>query len=385
MNTKRKIVMLALLLTLVLSPLFAGMLMAGYNPITVNEAGIVPTKSYGMSANPSITSAPIVTNPTTTDNLYGGNYAAYLITVNITNTVAVAGIGAITVTLNTTTAIVCGMQYSNVTHVWTEHATNPTYITGTGTNCSDANDINATLTFYIDWLFSDTNDLYVFCKVFNATGTGSFTSQSAGTYDIDTDLSLTTDNFITDAQVEQNSIMGVETLTYSYEDSAAAVHPLAAQTDFYVGRAASTDVDSTYDAQYWEADSYSDSTGIATWTTAILAKGGAHTETFSMFAVKQSDGSTGTTVMGTDGSDTVSVLDHPPADDDDDGILPGIDWTSPEVVNTMILVGGIIVVGGVIYAMKSSISMMGAGRRGLSMHKRRKTTRRKNTSKRRKR
>jgi hypothetical protein len=343
-----------------------------------NEAMITPVRTFGLSSTPSVTSAAIVTNPTTTDNMYGGTYTTYVITGNITDDSTSLNFQNVTLNFNSSTTVLAAMRWTNATNAFAEVAGTQAVSTfvGTGTNITDANDFNFTVSISFDWTFTDVDDIYLWIQGYS--NNTEFTSQSAGTYDIDTDLSLTSSDFIVRSQVEQNTIFDVNTLTYSYEDSGGAVHPLAAQTDFYVCRDART-TSPTYDAQYWEADTYSESTGVATWTTPITAKGSIHTETFTLFAITQS-GTAGTSAscMGTDGTDSVNILDGPPPADDGGGI--GDALANPDVITVLAIGGGgiaLVFVG--YYYMSSNAASTGA--RGGRKRTQRKTTRKKSMKK----
>jgi hypothetical protein len=296
---KRKTIVLGLVLLLVIMPMVGVMMAPPVETSILNNTPFSPIKDYGISADPTIKAVPVITNADDTDNLYGGNYKAYTITVSITQAVGVAGIGEVIVTFNTTTDIICGMQYDNVTHAWTEYATNPTYITGTGTNITDANDFNATLTVYIDWTFPDTDNVYLWVKVWNATGTGSVTDQSTGTYDIDTELTMTPVSFIGLISTSVNDPIAIASTTISYADSGGDNYPLGAQTDFLLVRTPATG-----GTDSWSEVSYSDSTGIATWAT-VTAGYIAQKETFTMYAYKQ--GTTTTNLFYTSFTDSLEL------------------------------------------------------------------------------
>ena len=347
---------------MLLMPMLGGMVMTPQ--ADVNDVGLAPVKDFGLSANPTVTNVPIVTNPDSTDNLYGGNYRTYYITANITNAVSIQDVGAITITFNSTTAIVCGVSYSNVTALWTEHATNPTYITATATNTTDANDMNITVSVTIDWLFPDTDDMWVHIAIYNATGAGITRAQSAATYDIDTDLTVSSTTFFTNAAEADGSLMAVNTLTYSYEDSAAAIFPLAAQTDFWVTRNAATTGTPVYAAESWEANAYVDATGVATWLQILSKGGGEHVETFTLLAVKQAAGSGGTTLMGTTQTDTISIeYSGVRTDTGGAGVIPVPDIP---IEQGLIIGGAVVAIGGIGYIIMSRGGSRSSGRRRTS-------------------
>ncbi len=375
MNKKKKtgLVVLAIML---LMPMFGGMVMTPQ--ADVSDVSLEPVKDFGLSANPTIGTAAICTNPDTTDNMYGGNYKTYLITANITDSDQAADIANVTIIFKGTTELV-SMQWLNSTNVWAEVAGTSavTTFTGTGTNTTDANDMNITLSIQWDWTFPDTDDIDIVIQIYATDGTEVNDTANVN-YEVDTDLTLASTTFFTNAAEGDGSPMTVNTLTYSYEDSAGEVFPLAAQTDFWVTRSAATTGTPVYAAESFEANAYVDATGVATWLPILSKGGGEHTETFTLLAVKQSAGSAGTTLMGATKTDTVSIEYSGVRTHDGIDLLPITDIPSEQVGIIAVIV---IVVGGIGYfaVSKNSGGRASGGRRKTTKRKtiKRKATKRK--------
>jgi len=357
MGNKKKILILAIVLALFVGPLALTAFNAG--DVVINDTIVRPSNPFTVAGavqvvDTTLALATRLTNPRTTDNMYAGNYESYIIVANVT-AAAYTDLANITVILKSATSELISWRWVNTSASMSE-VTGASYVTSTMSNATASTYCNLTISFTIDWTCPDTDDLDIRVQSYNTTGT-EVNGTKDGNYDIDSDLTLTSSDFIVRSQVEQNSVFEVNTLLYSYEDSGATVFPLAAQTDFYVGRDART-TPPTYDAQYWQADSYSESTGVATWTTDITAKGGIHTETFTLFAITQG-GTAGSSAscMGTDGTDSVNILDGPPPAGDGGGI--GDALANPDTLTLLVVGGGgigIVLIGYYYYTGKTAAS-----------------------------
>lgn len=369
MGKKRKIMGLAVLFAMILLPMMGGIMMSLPQGVH-NEVGVNPIKTYGLSADPSVGTAAICTNIDDTDNMYGGRYKTYLITANITDSDSAQDIANVTIIFVGSSEL-ASMQWVNTSNVWAEVA-GSTYIAGTGVNTTHANDFDVTLSIEIEWAFPDTDDVDITVQVY-ATDGSEVNDTANVNYDIDTDLTLASTEFITKATEPGGDLMAVNTLTYSYEDSVAGKFPLAAQTDFWVTRSASTAGAVVYAAMSWESTGYVDSTGVATFAAILSKGGGEHTESFNLFAVAQAAGSAGTTLMGSTQTDTVSVEYAGVDPGEDDDIIPALDDLTTEQIIVIIVIG---VVGvGVIYYLVKGSSTTKKTYRKKSMKKKRKSKR----------
>ena len=263
MNNKKVIVLGIIFLMVFVS--FAGLMLAPPNTLQANNNPFSPNRTYEIAADPSVSNAPIVTNPRTTNNLYGGTYETYYITANITNAVSIADVGEIEITLNSSSTVLAGVQYDNTTATWSEVSTGASTWVATATNTTDTNDMNITVTFTIDWTFPDTDGAYICMYIHNATGTGTVFSQSAGTYDIDTDVSMTPTSFISLISTHVSDTFTPVDVTFSYESSGGTVHPLAAQSDIYMTRTPASGLTDSWNPTYTEG------TGVASW--AVITAG----------------------------------------------------------------------------------------------------------------
>jgi len=303
MDRKRKFMICGIVLVLLAMPFALSML--NYQTTTLEGLSAEPIRNFGLSTITVPTSA-VVTNLDDTDNLYCGGYKDYIMTVNITDDAQSSDIANVTIIFTAAAGEFASFQWLNTTNVWAELTGTDYLRLTTGTNTTDALKMDVTITFKLEWACPDTNDVDIVTSVGDIDK--SIVNDTAGvTYDFDSDLTLASDVFFTYAEEGQNELMAVNTLTYSYEDSLGDNYPLAAETDFWVSRTAR--VGSL--AAYFEAASYVDGTGVATWNP-ILSTGGEHTDTFTLYAVTQAGGSSGTTLMDSTHTDTISVIEGSP-------------------------------------------------------------------------
>lgn len=282
--------------------------MLNYQTTFVEDFIAKPIRNYGLSADPVNTIADCkITNMDDTDNLYGGAYKQYIMTLNVSDADTSATIANVTATftgaaasflwLNTTT-------YDGTTGCVTQPTGNSilTLVSSTNTTTTSGNTLNITITFEVEWGMADLDNVNLVVLTYDDTG-GTDTDTKSAYCDFDTDLTLASDIFFTYAEVQQRAHIPLNTLTYSYEDSGGDNYPLAAETDFWVSKAASPG----YAIGYYEAASYVDSTGVATWSS-MVSTGTDLTDTFTLYAVSQSGGSSGTSLMDSIHTDTIDVV-----------------------------------------------------------------------------
>jgi len=302
MDKKRKFMIGTLMLVLLAMPFALSML--NYQSTTLESLSAEPIKTFGLSTITVPTSA-VVTNVDDTDNLYCGGYKDYIMTVNITDDAQSSDIANVTIIFKGTTEL-ASFQWVNTTNAWAE-CTGTSYIRlTTGTNTTHATEFDVTITFKLEWAFPDTDDVDIVTQVYDIDGTEVNDTANVD-YDFDSDLTLASDVFFTYAEGGQNELMAVNTLTYSYEDSGGDNYPLAAETDFWVSRTARVGSP----IEYFEAASYVDGTGVATWNP-ILATDMEHTDTFTLYAVSSGDGGAGTSLMDSAHTDTISIIEGSP-------------------------------------------------------------------------
>lgn len=317
MNIKRK---RALMKGAIVSFLMFGLMLSVFmSPLMMlpdsGRTAFSPIKTYGVAANPSVAVWKNFTTLHDTDNLYGGNYFTYQFTTNVTDTDGnISNVSLWFETAGSTKYY--GLLYNNATNAFTERynasfgVESSSAVVGRGT--SDW--LNITWKFTVEWAHTDVDNLRVVVDVMDGDSTSHLFNSSA-TYDFDTDLILYSDTTLfTYSTYGAGEHAGTSSVTYAYEDSGGDNYPLAAQTDFWVTRPATVDLG--LDSRNYEAESYSDSTGVASWTTIVMSdtEAGGHTEAWSIFAVKQADGATGTSLMGTTYTETITIEQSPPAD-----------------------------------------------------------------------
>lgn len=336
---KKKIFIGLLLMVLLLMPLMGNI---GDSQVKNEISTIEPINGFKIAANPSVGTAAICTNPDDTDNMYGGNYKTYLITANITDSDQASDIANVTIIFRAITEMV-SMQWINTTNAWAELAGTSAITTfiGTGTNTTHANQMNITLSMQWDWTFPDTDDIDIIIQIYATDGTEVNDTANVN-YEVDTDLTVASTELFVDANVQENDNLLLNTMKYSYEDSGGDNYPLAAETDFYITRTAGSGAN-IYPAVSYESASYSDSTGIATWNSPRgTSTGNEHTETWTILAVDNGDGASGTTLMTSTKTDTVIINSGAGGGGSVDDGLPDIISDNTGIIMVVIIGGGIV-------------------------------------------
>ena len=355
------------MLVLLAMPLALSML--NYQPTTLEDFSARPIKDFGLSASPVNTIGDCkITNFDDTDNLYGGAYSQYVMTLNVSDaegsgtvanvTAEFTGAGASFLWLNTTTY-----------HATTGCVTQPTgdtlltLVSSTNTTTGAGLTLNITITFEVEWAMADADGVALNVTTWDDSG-ASDTDSKVDYVDFDTDLTLASDVFFTYTEEGQGDLMTLNTLTYSYENSGGDNYPLAAETDFWVSRAARAG----WAIEYYEAASYAQSTGIATWTP-MRATDNEHTDTFTLYAVNQDGGGADTSLMESAHTDTINIIEGSPGTQTPRPIIDtGIDWlATPEGMGILIVAMVVIGGGGYYYFGRNTV----ASRRKTKRRKRR--------------
>lgn len=357
-----------LMLVLLAMPLALSML--NYQTTNLENLSARPIRTFGLSGDPTVEGDPIITNPDTTDNLYCGGYKDYIMTCDIEDADGYAEIFSVNLILIKGAVEYGSFLWTNTTNAWAENAGTDNIRLTTGTNTTHATEFNITITFKLEWACTDVDDVDLRVQIITAPGATEVNDTIDTNYDLDSDLTLTSDVFFTYAEEGQGDLMTLNTLTYSYEDSVAAIFPLAAETDFWVSRAARAG----WPIAYYEADSYVDGTGVATWAQ-IRASDNEHTDTFTLYAVTQDGTGTGTTLMDASHTDTIDIVEGNPIQTTRliDGV-PDIGIT-PE--GAVVIGIGVVVIGGVGYFYYGRSGTRGTRRRSTKKRKPKKPTKRK--------
>lgn len=373
MGKKKKIVLALLFLVLFVGPIALALLNTG-GPVAMVDGPDDPIKRFLGAADPTVDTAAQVTNLDDSDNLYCGGYKDYIMTVDLDDADGSEDIANVTIIFKGTTEF-ASFQWINTSNTWAE-LTGASYLRlTTGTNTTHATEMNITITFKLEWACPDLDDVDIVTQVYATDGTEVNDTANVN-YDFDSDLTLASSTFFTYAKVEQNSPMALNTLTYSYEDSGGDNYPLAAETDFWVSRAAVTA--ENVEAGYFESASYSDSTGIANFgDIRASATGAGHDETWTLYAVTQSGGSGGTDLMGTTQTDTVEVTDSSPGPQEPEptGPIPTIPSFLFSYEGMLVAVVMLVVMGIVGYVYYSGASAPKRRRKRSTRRKSRKSKR----------
>jgi len=332
MNKKQK-VFLGVVLLLLVAPM-AGMMMAAPDGVlTLDNTPLSPNKSYEMSASSVLTAADtVVTNLDDTDNLYGGAYRSYTLVVNCSDADGVADIKNVTVSFGG----YFSFRWSNFTGLVTV-VNGSTYITkGTSSNTTTASGdtLNLTIAFEVEWAMTDVDNVDITWQIWDDGALVKGTLDK--NYDIDTDLTVDTTDFVTTGAKTSETLILRDTVI-SYEDSGGNNYPLAAETDFLMTRTPATG-----GTDSWSEASYSDSTGIATWAS-VSAGYIAQQETFTLTTYTQS--TTTTNLFGEAKTDVITIANSGGGGGDDDSAVDLLD------LNTLAMIGLVGIGGYLVYTL----------------------------------
>lgn len=327
-------VFLGVLLLLILAPM-AGMMLPKFAPDN-DTFYAKPTGGFQYAADPVNTIADsVITNMDDTDNLYGGAYRQYVLTLNVSDADGANTLANVTATFGS----VASFLWLNTTayHGTTGCITQPlgssllTLVSSTNTTTASGNTLNITITFEVEWAMTDADNIALAVLTYSTDG-GTDTDTKAAYVDFDTDVVLSSSDFVSTHSVgTSGAITFSSSVVVSYEDSGGDNYPLAAETDFWATRTPATGSDDD-----WESTGYSDVTGIVTFD-AITAGHIAQLETYTFDAYTQ--GSTTTTLMGSTHTDTVDVSNSGGGGGDDDPVIGGF---TPQ----QMLIGVFLVIGG---------------------------------------
>ena len=373
MKRKKKVICLLLLVLMVSGMAFMGTTMLSTNtePATIDE----PIGGFEIAAAATSDALGVATNNITNANgvagalyCFAGAYEAYTLVVNASDADGYTEIMNITVEFVLGATAYGGFYYDSVTGVMTELAASATNVRiGAYSNISATNDVDLTVSFHFEWAMQTRANMDINITVMEAAASTELTKDT--NIDIVATLTLSDATFFTYSEYSQNEAYGTCNLKYHYTGY-TTIYPSTTETDFWVTRAA---VPSEQVAERsWENGAYS--SGIATWTTIIAAStGSGHTETFTLFAVSDGDGASGTTLMATTNTDTVIVQSSPIIGDRTtrDEVIPvGFDVSS-EGAMVMIAVATVFIIG----------AYMMYGRNTTVTRKRRRTTKKRKTTK----
>jgi hypothetical protein len=309
------------------------------------------------------------------DDLFAGAYEEYTVIVNASDADGFADIDYILISLVTGAgANVSTIQFTGSTGLFTE-VVGASYIRlGSATNVSGTNDVDLTVPFAIEWEMGAQTDLDLNITVIDATQ-GDTESINLN-LDVIATLTLSDSTLFTYAEYLNGEHFGTMQLTYHYTGY-TTTYPTAAETDFWITRSAI--VSEQVGSRSWEASSYADATGIATWSNVLAPEVNEEvTLTMSLFAVDQAGGASDTSLMSTTYTDTTQINPNAPLPEDReprDGIVPVI----PNIFGTM---EGAILVG------VAAVVVMGTGlyisKKGTTSKRTRKSTRKSTRKKRKK-
>ena len=359
-----------LMLVLLAMPLALSML--NYQTTNLEDFSARPIKDFGLSADPVNNIADcVITNMDDTDNLYGGAYRAYIMTLNVSDAEGSGTVANVTATFGS----VASFLWKNTTtyHATTGCITQPlgstllTLVSSTNTTTGAGLTLNITITFEVEWAMTDADGVDLVVLTYDDLAASDTDTKSAYV-DFDTDLTLASDVFFTYTEEQQGDIMTLNTLTYSYENSGGDNYPLAAETDFWVSRAARAG----WAIEYYEAASYAEATGIASWTP-MRATDNEHTDTFTLYAVNQAGGSADTSLMEAAHTDTIDIVEGNPVQTPrPTGVVPDDIFATPEGAMAVGVIVVVIVGGGYFYSTRSG---------GAKTTRRKKPTKRRKTKK----
>lgn len=287
--------------------------------IVVEPVAIAPQEVFSLATDGDsqldavAANANNITGLTRGDDLLAGAYEEYTIVANASDVDGHGDIDAISISL------ISGAS-TNLTTITFTPASGGTFTETTGatlirlgsaTNVSSGNDVDLTVPFAIEWEMGAKTDLDLNITCTDATPGD--TEQLNLNLDVIATLTLSDSTLFLFDEYEKFEHFGTMSLTYHYTGY-SSVYPLGAETDFWVTRAATPTVQ--IGERSFQADSYADGTGVATFSSisASDTQAGGHTETWTLFAVDEGGGSSDTSLMATTNTDTVSIRSVAPKD-----------------------------------------------------------------------
>ena len=344
MENKKKIFCFVVLFAL----MFGGMGFASFTAPT--DAAIEPIRPGGnflVAADPAVDAVSNTANNIsglTADDLFA-TLTQYTFVANVSDADGYVDIDNVTITFCKAAVDYFSVLYVVSTGVFTE-ASGATYFRiGSATNISAGagTAIDLTIPFHIEWAMLEIDDIDVNVSVSNATVLNSASVLANINVDMQTQLTCSDADLFVYPEYLTGSPFGGMELTYHYTGF-TTTYPLAAETDFWVSRAAVTS--EGVGARAWDSTGYDDSTGVAQFDDIIAPDVNEETTfTFTLYAVNQAGGSADTSLMAVSTTDTVVVgpnAPYYPPDDDSPFISPDI-FGTPEGV---MLIGGVVVVFG---------------------------------------
>lgn len=394
MNTKRKILCLMLLMTLIVGMPFLAMTIM---PNVSEDRTVIERPDGNFIVAAAATSDAIATGANNITNtrgaaasnyVFAGAYELYYLVLNVSDADGFADILNVTAEFVTTASpgvslggFFCDTATATVTVTELVAGAGNVRLAAGSTNISAGNVIDITIPFRFEWAIGSQTDVDINVTVMEAAASSELTKDA--NIDIVGTLSMSDTTMFAYAEYFDGEAFGTIGLTYHYTGY-TTIYPLAAETDFYVSMAAVSTEGIV--ARAWESTAYDATTGIASFNNIVAPNTLTEiTLTFTEYAVTQSGGSGGTTLMSTIYTDTVVVSPNAkPVSERTtrDGAIIGADFFSD--FGGVILIGGAAVVfmaGAYMYSQKSVTSTSRTTRK-RSTKKRKSTTRKSSKRKR---
>lgn len=342
MNTKRKILCLALLLMLITGmPFMASML--GTQPVDKNMMAVQPGGGFKIAAVGDSALDAVAANANNLtpsghgDDLLAGAYEQYTIVVNASDGDGFADIDFIWVRfISGAGANLSMITFTGATGLFTESVGATLIRLGAATNISAANVVDLTIPFAIEWAMGAQIDMDINITVWD--GAQGDTELLNLNLDVIATLVCGTDLLLfTYAEYLNEVSFGTMTIGPWYYTGYAALYPLGAETDFYVARAAVV-AESIGTATYVDS-AYVDGTGISSFNNIVSPDvNQAVNVTYYFYPVIGGSGAAGTKLNATSYGDSCIVNpDAKPTSEQTPRVIGSDLFATPEGV---MLIGG---------------------------------------------